>query len=341
LSRALGRAFGVAAVSGVLFAGALTPLDADARRMGSGRSFGQQSQMTRPAPAPTQPGQAAPAAPVTPAQQQARPGTPPAQPVQPARNRWLGPLAGLAAGFGIAALLSHFGLGGMLAGLIGNLLVLALIALAVVFVVRLITRRRQGGGANAPYARGVHQPAYGAPGGSGFGTPGGGEPQRDAMREPQYSTPPSGGALEPMARPLNTSSIDPVATTGAASIPAGFDVDSFLRNAKQSFVQLQSAWDAGRLDEIRDLTTPDMFREIQADLATRGASPNRTDVVKLDADLVGVADHGDEYEAAMRFHGLIREMEGAAAEPFDETWTLTKSAKGGEGWVLAGIQQAR
>jgi predicted lipid-binding transport protein (Tim44 family) len=331
--RALGRAFSVAAISSVLLVGGLTPFDADARRMGSGRSFGKQSQMTRPAPAPTQPGQAAPAAPVTPAQQQARPGTPPAQPVQPARNRWLGPLAGLAAGFGIAALLSHFGLGGMLAGLIGNLLMFALIAVAVMFVVRMIMRRRQGGGADAPYARGAHQPAYGTPGAGGFGTPGG--------REPQYSTPPSGGVLEPMARPFNTPSIDPAAATGAASIPAGFDVDSFLRNAKQSFEQLQSAWDAGRLEEIRDLTTPDMLREIQADLATRGASPNRTDVVKLDAELLGVADHGIEYEAAVRFHGLIREMEGAAAEPFDETWTLTKNAKGGEGWVLAGIQQAQ
>src|SRR4051794_38579547 len=76
--------------------------DADARRLGGGRSFGRQSpNATRQAQPPSQ--DAARQAP-----QQAQPTQPP--PSQQPRNRWLGPLAGLAAGLGIAALLSHFGM---------------------------------------------------------------------------------------------------------------------------------------------------------------------------------------------------------------------------------------
>jgi predicted lipid-binding transport protein (Tim44 family) len=82
-----------------------------------------------------------------------------------------------------------------------------------------------------------------------------------------------------------------------------------------------------------------MFAEVKLDVDARGSAPNRTDVVQLNADLLGVEDRPNEYLASVRFHGLIRESEGAAAEPFVEVWNLSKQKVGNEGWLLAGIQQ--
>ena len=123
------------------------------------------------------------------------------------------------------------------------------------------------------------------------------------------------------------------------NVPAGFDTDAFLRNAKVYFVRLQDAWDRGNVNDIREFTTPEMFAEVKLDVDARGSAPNRTDVVQLNADLLGVEDRPNEYLASVRFHGLIRESEGAAAEPFVEVWNLSKQKVGNEGWLLAGIQQ--
>jgi predicted lipid-binding transport protein (Tim44 family) len=105
------------------------------------------------------------------------------------------------------------------------------------------------------------------------------------------------------------------------------------------FVRLQDAWDRGNVNDIREFTTPEMFAEVKLDVDARGSTPNRTDVVQLNADLLGVEDRAGEYLASVRFHGLIRESEGAAAEPFVEIWNLSKQKAGNEGWLLAGIQQ--
>ena len=76
------------------------------------------------------------------------------------------------------------------------------------------------------------------------------------------------------------------------------------------------------------------------DLDSRGGESNRTDVVQLNAELLGVEDRGTEYLASVRFSGLIRESAGASAEPFSEIWNLSKAVRKGEGWLLAGIQQS-
>jgi predicted lipid-binding transport protein (Tim44 family) len=102
--------------------------DAEAARFGGGRSFGMQRSVT-PRPAPTH--QAAPRAPG-----QTTPATTP-------KRSWLGPVAGLAAGLGLAALFSHLGLGEELA----NMVMILLLVMAAVFVFRMLTRR------NAPAAR--------------------------------------------------------------------------------------------------------------------------------------------------------------------------------------------
>jgi len=115
------------AVCTVVMALGLCVGSAEAARLGGGKSVGMQRQSVAPKPA-TPPLQATPAAPVQ--------GTP-AQAAAPKRN-WMGPIAGLAAGLGIAALLSHFGMGEGMA----NILMIALLAMAAVFAVKWLLRRK-------------------------------------------------------------------------------------------------------------------------------------------------------------------------------------------------------
>ncbi|SAK96637.1 Tim44 domain-containing protein [Caballeronia ptereochthonis] len=317
------RKAGILALAGVIAAGAIFAETAEARRMGGGRSMGrqsatatQQNQATPPSQS-FQQGQAAQAQRAQPA-----PATPAAPAAQPARNRWLGPIAGLAAGLGIAALLSHFGLGEAFAGAMANMIMIALIVLAAVMLFRFIMRRRQGG----------NTPAY-AGAGSASGSPYGATARTSLNQDPpQVPQQPSGFGANYIESPVPQQEVNP-------NVPAGFDTEAFVRNAKVYFVRLQDAWDRGNVNDIREFTTPEMFAEVKLDVDARGSVPNRTDVVQLNADLLGVEDRPTEYLASVRFHGLIRESEGAAAEPFVEIWNLSKQKVGNEGWLLAGIQQ--
>lgn len=117
------------------------PLDAEARRMGGGKSFGMQRS------APTQ-RQAAP-------QQNPQQGAAPA--ATPQKRSWMGPLAGLAAGLGLAALMSHLGLGPQFA----NMLLIALAVMAAFLLFRYLTRPKVAPGMQ--YASGNHAPLHPTP----------------------------------------------------------------------------------------------------------------------------------------------------------------------------------
>jgi predicted lipid-binding transport protein (Tim44 family) len=290
-----------------LLAFGIVTLDAEARRMGGARSLGQQrdaiSQRQTPprAPAQQQPQQQS-----TPAQQQqAAPATAPAQ--QPAAgSRWLGPLAGLALGAGLAALFLNNGIAGVLAGL---LLMLA-IAAGVFFLVRMLRSRMQPD-AGMQYA--------------------GATPGRSPDMEPVYR---AGTGAAPHSVAATTSG-----APAAGTVPAGFDAAQFLRHAKLNFVRLQSANDAGDLSTIRDFLTPELYREIEAEVRERGGMTQKTDVVTLDAEVLDVATEGGEYVVSVRFTGLLRETPEVEPQPFSEVWHLQKPLRGGTGWLLAGIQQ--
>ena len=122
-------------------------------------------------------------------------------------------------------------------------------------------------------------------------------------------------------------------------IPSDFDAATFLRSAKVHFLRLQAAWDAKNLADIREFTTPEVFAEIRMQIAEDGGTRNHTDVVNLEAELLGIEDDRDDYLASVRFSGTIREAEGEAAQPFEEVWNLSKPKTGRGGWLLAGLQQ--
>jgi predicted lipid-binding transport protein (Tim44 family) len=125
----------------------------------------------------------------------------------------------------------------------------------------------------------------------------------------------------------------------ASRIPAGFNTDAFLREAKKSFLALQEANDRGDVDAIRDLVTDEMFEHLKRDIQERGAARQATDVVTLDARLLELVTESGMHWASIRFSGLIREEAGAAPQAFEEIWNLQKPETGGAGWMLAGIQQ--
>ena len=302
----------------VVLAGfALVAQDAEAaRRLGGGKSFGRQT-MSRD--------QAAPAR--TPAQDAAsKPGqgSPAAAPA-PAGNRWMAPLTGLAAGLGIAALLSHFGLMGPFAAALGNILVIALLIFAGMFIWRMIKRSSGSTPANAPLnANTPMNPMKQA-----FAGPMSGRMAGSGATTNAY------GAAIAGTQPVAES---PVIAGSNTSIPADFDVEGFVRHAKVHFNRLQAAWDTKDLSDIRKFTTPEVFAEIKMQRDEETASGGRTEVDNLEASLLGIETTSGDYVASVRFTGTIREN-GEGPAPFEEIWNLVKPVDGGSGWLLGGIQQ--
>jgi predicted lipid-binding transport protein (Tim44 family) len=146
------------------------------------------------------------------------------------------------------------------------------------------------------------------------------------------------GADAPLAQPATATPAASLAPLAAASLPAGFDVAAFERIAKMIFIRLQAANDVGDLGDLRAFTTPEMFASIKLDLQDRGNAAQRTDVVRVDAEVLDLARETERQIVSVRFHGLIQEHGAAAAEPFDEVWHLVKPADGSREWAIAGIQ---
>ena len=125
-------------------------------------------------------------------------------------------------------------------------------------------------------------------------------------------------------------------------IPAGFDINGFVGAAKRNFLTLQDAWDRSDIPTLRSMMTDEMLSEIRTQLAERenhlNGQPNKTDVVLLEAQLLGIEDLGDAYMASVEFSGLIREQPSAGPSPFREVWNMTKPKDGNSGWLVAGVQ---
>jgi predicted lipid-binding transport protein (Tim44 family) len=296
------KVIGLAAL--VLALGATMAFDAEAKRLGGARSSGMQRQQTTqpagPAHTPGAPAQAAPAAGTAAA------AAPPA--AAAAKRSWMGPIAGLAAGLGLMALASHFGLGAAMA----NAMLFMLLGVVVLAVVGYVMRNRMARNA-APGMAGV---GAGGPAGGGFGSlPAGGTRIGSAL----------GGVTAAAAQP--------------SAIPADFDTAGFARNATQQFLALQSANDARDLQRLRDYLTPEMFEEVRADIESRGDAVQDTQVFGLNAQVLEVVEEGDRYIVSVRFTGSVRDQLHADTEDLDEVWHLTKPRTGFGGWVVAGIQQ--
>jgi predicted lipid-binding transport protein (Tim44 family) len=295
----------------------LAPTMSEAARLGGGKPAGMQR--TAPAkPAPTTP----PSNAATPA---ATPATPAVAPATPPARSWMGPLAGLAAGLGIAALFSHFGMGEGLA----DFVMIALLAVAAVVVIRLLMQRFAGAGAQRPPMALAGAGAQGQMASAPRFVDERPDMQRAALM------PAIGSDLKPpLALPGAASAVE----VAAPALPAGFDRTAFERLAKMIFIRMQAANDSADLNDLRNFTTPELFASLRLDLQERADARQQTDVVKVDAQLIDFAAEAERQIVSVRFDGLIREVPGTEPTPFSEIWHLVKPVDDSRSWAIAGIQ---
>jgi len=314
-------------LAGVL---ALGSLNAEAaRRMGGGKSIGQQSSNV------TQREAVRPQAPVAPAQQAAPAAAtkPAAAPAQAAPKKpWGAMLGGLAAGLGLAWLAHSLGFGEAF----GNVLMVMLLAFVAMAVIGMLLRRRQTSSPQMAYQGAGQSSAQPA----SFRTYNPEKVGNDASARPWESQ----STHFDSTAPAQTGSMIGAGLRGPQGwgVPADFDVDSFVEAAKRNFITLQDAWDRSDMNLLRAMMTDAMVSEIRSQLSEREAQfpgqPNKTEVVMLEAQLLGIEDMADAYMASVEFNGMIREEPSAGPSPFREVWNMTKPKNGSSGWLVAGVQ---
>jgi predicted lipid-binding transport protein (Tim44 family) len=283
---------------------ALGGMDAEAKRLGGGKSMGRSAPVFKPRTPP----QATPAQQPRQSQQQAA-RTASGQPRASGASRWLGPLAGLAAG----GLLASLFFGDAFEGFqFFDFLLIGLLIFGAVMLFRALRARSAPLGPRpAPAPAGMNRAAPRPQGG------------RPSFEIPEIRSA-GGGAAGPAEEQR----------------PAWFDEAQFLRAAKNHFVRLQAAWDVGNMEEIREYMTPQLFAELEAERRNYGGQRQYTEVVSVDTELLGLATERDHVVASVRYGGMIREEKGAPAHPFTEIWHIERSLRDPKAnWYIAGIEQ--
>ena len=307
---------------------ALAPAVAEAKRFGGGFSKGmQRSAPAKPAPqtppsqAPT-PANAAPAAAGT-----AAAGTAAAA----GKRSWMGPIAGLAAGLGIAALFSAMGLGEELA----NFVMIALLVLAAVMAWRFFTRRGTATGprlATAAAGAGAGPARMDSPNVSARSV------DTPLRVEPSAAAAPAAFTGLTIGSGVSGSTAAPDVAT-APALPEGFDREAFERLAKMIFIRMQTANDAADLNDLRSFTTPELFADLRLDLQERGPAAQHTDVQAVQAAVLDFAEEDERQIVSVHYQGRLTEADGEPPVDFDEVWHLVKPVDGSRNWAIAGIQQ--
>jgi predicted lipid-binding transport protein (Tim44 family) len=256
-------------------------------------------------------------------------------------------LGGLAAGLGLAWLASSLGMGEAF----GNILMFALLAMVAVGVIGYFLRKRsssassqqggfayQGAGQSAESPATLRQYNPEKVGNDSSARPW--EGQNTAFDSTPQANPQTGGSM--IGSAIGGSTVSAPQGVQTWGVPEGFDTANFVAAAKANFITLQDAWDRADMASLRAMMTDSMLSEIKSQLAERESNfpgqPNKTEVVKLDAQLLGIEELPDVYMASVEFNGVIREEADAAPSPFREVWNMTKPRNGNSGWLVAGVQ---
>ncbi len=306
---------------------ALGSVDASAKRMGGGKSFGKQSNQVTQRDSTPAGNNAAPASPAAQPGAANRPAN--AASAAPASRPWGAMLGGLAAGLGLAWLASSLGFGEGF----GQVLMLLLAGVAIWMVVRMVMRGRPSGAGGMAYQ---------------------GATAAQAPRDYNSKNVGNDASARPWESNQTAFSASPASASGGSmigsalagqqtwGIPAGFDVDGFIAASKTNFMTLQPAWDRGDISSLRAMMTDEMLAEIKTQLADREQAslgqPNVTEVLALDARLLGIEELDDAYMASVEYNGLAREDASAGPSPFREVWNITRPKNGPGGWLVAGVQ---
>ena len=270
-------------------------LDANAKRFGGGKSSGaapshQTSQM---APAAGGMGGAAATAGAA--------GAAGAAAKAGGASRWLGPLAGIAAGGLLASMFMGGGFQGMQ---IFDILIMAVIAF-VIFRFIAARRRKQ----QADLAPAGHAPM-----------------QREAFDAKPATASIFGGGSSATARPV-------------INAPAWFNEQSFLEAARNHFQSLQQHWDANEMDKIAEFVTPQMLEFLKRERADLGDGFNSTDIDNLTVQLDGLDDRADKTIATLTFSGISKTSRFDQGEAFSESWNMERVQGENQPWLVAGIRQ--
>ena len=267
--------------------------DAEARRMGNNKSFGaapshqaRQTPAQTPAAAPNAAGAGAAAA---------------AKPASGA-SKWLGPLAGLAAGGLLASMFMGDGFEGFQ---MMDFLLIAALAFAAFKIFQIMRRR------NAP----VQQPM-----------PAGGAPYQRQSAPVAPQAPIFGGASAAPAAPV-------------INAPAWFNEASFIEAGRSHFLSLQQHWDANEMDKISEFVTPQMLEFLKRERADLGDGFQSTYIENLSVTLDGVDDNAEKTIATLTFAGVSKNSRFDQGEAFNESWRLERAQGENQPWLVAGIRQ--
>ncbi|MBH3436902.1 Tim44 domain-containing protein [Pseudomonas citronellolis] len=264
-----------------------------AKRFGGGKSMGSaprhQTRQVQPNTAPNTPNAAAPAA-----------GAAAGAAAAGGASRWLGPLAGIAAGGLLASMFMGDGFQGM------QFLDILIIALIAFIAFRFIASRRR-------------QQAQGQPAMAGHA------PQQREMPAAQPS--PFGASARPAA------------AAPAINAPSWFDEQRFVSAAREHFLSLQQHWDANEMDKIAEFVTPQMLQWLKQERAELGDGYQSTYIDNLQVQLEGVDDQADKTIATLTFSGLSKTSRFDQGETFSESWRMERAQGQDQPWLLAGIRQ--
>ena len=273
----------------LLCVGLTFSVDADARRFGGGRSFG--------------------AMPSHPMRQSAPPPAPHATPPIAGRpagaggmSRWLGPLAGFAAG----GLLASMFMGGGFHGI--QLFDVLIIGVLGFLAFRFFASRR------------ASQPQLASAGGAY---------QRNTSGEAVGQPPPPpifGGSSLAAAPPV-------------INAPAWFNEQAFVSAAREHFESLQQHWDANEMNKIGEFVTPQMLQFLNQERASLGDGFQSTYINDLDVQLDGVDDGAEKTVATLTFRGISKTSRFDQGEAFSESWNMERAHGDNRPWLVAGIRQ--
>lgn len=225
-------------------------------------------------------------------------------------SRWITPIAGILAGLGVASLLSHLGLSGAIGEAIFGLAIIAVLLVMISFIVK-----RLRDSSKESLLRKAYESSY----------------KFTNSEKLEDSSSPHSNASSNMSLPSSLRSAG-----NSLHVPDDFDRKKFLQQAKENFVRIQKIWDAGDIEGLHECLTESMIPEVRSQLIANSKS-NRTEIVLLHAELLGIERSTDGYLASVQFSGLLKEAPNAEASSFEEVWNLLKTPQCG--WLLAGIQQ--
>ncbi|CDF95836.1 MULTISPECIES: Tim44 domain-containing protein [unclassified Pseudomonas] len=216
-------------------------------------------------------------------------------------SRWLGPLAGIAAGGLLASMFMGGGFQGMQ---IFDILILAVIAFLVFRFIAARRRKQQ-----EQYAPAGHAP----------------------MQRETFNQQPAGGSI--------FGGSAPVAARPVINAPAWFNERNFVEAARTHFHSLQQHWDANEMDKIAEFVTPQLLEFLKRERADLGDGYQSTYIDNLQVQLDGVDDRADKTIATLTFSGVSKDSRFDQGEAFSESWNMERAQGENQPWLVAGIRQ--